>query len=217
MAALLVEFQEIPEGDLSKIRELGRGSYGVAYLGSWRGIEVVIKELSPDAPQSCIDGFLEEIIALARLRHPNIVAVWGRCRRRDGGTSLVLQFALGGTLRDRIRRAMRPLPLRVSIRALRDVARGLEHAHGSGYSHNDIKCDNILIDAHENCMVADFGLALFLVRLGRQPAEHQGHLGTIGWTAPENMDPGHPAYGKVTCVYHLHREGVGAKCVSLMR
>lgn len=201
MAALqnevMVEFQEIPESHLVKVKELGRDAYGVALLGLWHDIQVVvIKELSPDAPQSCISNFLVEIMALARLRHPNIVPVWGYSRRGDGGISLVLWFAVGGSLRDRIKRANGPLPLRLTIRALRDVACGLEHAHKSGYSHNDVKCDNIMLDANENCMVADFGLAKFL-STNTEQGEDQGLLGTLGWTAPENRNPAFLGYAKV--------------------
>jgi serine/threonine protein kinase len=94
--------------------------------------------------------------ALAKLSHPNVVAV------HDVGTHgdrvwIAMEFVAGQTLaawaKERPRRWSEVLAVLV------DVARGMAAAHGAGLVHRDLKPDNVMIGRDGRVRVMDFGLA----------------------------------------------------------
>src|SRR3989449_11367905 len=91
-------------------------------------------------------------------------------------------FVDGETLRDRVERAG-PLPPRLAMKLLQEVAWALGYAHQRGVIHRDVEPDNILIErATERAPVTDFGVAL-----GRAATESAGGpaVGTARHLRPE--------------------------------
>ena len=91
-------------------------------------------------------------------------------------------FVDGETLRDRVERAG-PLPPRLAMKLLQEVAWALGYAHQRGVIHRDVKPDNIMIErATERALVTDFGIAL-----GTRAAESAGGpvVGTARFMSPE--------------------------------
>ena len=209
----------IPEADLSidasAAGRLGEGGFGVVRRGAWRGTPVAVKSLQRSAEEvgeGPARAFEREVAVLARLRHPNVVPVFGVVRHADGQLSLVEELAVGGTLY----RLLRPLgeagggggggggdapaPVRLSVadtaRIGLDIARALAYAHAQGVTHNDVKSVNVLFNAGGAAVLADFGLAKCVrsalpstfAGILSSSAGGGGLLGTVQYTAPENFD-----------------------------
>ena len=126
------------------------------------------------------ERLLAEGRALANLVHPNVVAVHEVAEDGDG-VYLVMAHIEGQTLEAWQREEVRPWQevLRVYI----DAGRGVAAVHGVGLAHRDVKPSNLLIDAHGQVRVADFGLA---VRVEPGGVEAKG--GTEAYMAPEQVD-----------------------------
>jgi eukaryotic-like serine/threonine-protein kinase len=122
-----------------------------------------------------------EIQALARLQHPNIVAVF------DAGTDadvsfVVMQLIKGVTLAERIRAsALGPAE---TVRVGKAVAGALAHVHALGMVHRDIKPGNILCGANGTVFLTDFGIVRLI---GRTRLTQHGTIGTVSYLAPEQV------------------------------
>lgn len=73
---------------------MGEGSFGVVYKGSWRGNDVAVKNITSDADRK---AFAVEVRQLSRVKHENIVKLYGACTKGPT-TCLVMEYAEGGSL-----------------------------------------------------------------------------------------------------------------------
>jgi hypothetical protein len=148
-------------GRYTVVSVLGRGSQGMVLEGrdAFLEREVAIKLLGPDSARFDLlrDQFMREARSMARLGHPNTVAVHD-AGEHDGALFLVMEKCAAGTALARIKSGG-PLPLIEAVQITRDACRGLDAAHRRGMIHRDIKPDNILIGEHE-AKLSDFGLVL---------------------------------------------------------
>ncbi len=182
---------------------LGAGSSGRVYSAYDPELRrhVALKLLRESDDQGRL---LHEAQALARLHHPNVVAV------HDVGTAdervfLTLELLEGGTLRQWLSERRRPW--REVLSALLAAGRGLAAAHAAGFLHRDFKPDNILLAADGRIVVTDFGLAKRLQDRGAAgggatlPVSLSGDatqtadsvlVGTPVYMAPEQLE-GRPA------------------------
>jgi serine/threonine protein kinase len=138
---------------------VGQGSFGTVY----RAYDPVLeREVALKVPKNIgrereqFKRFLIEAKAAARLRHPNIVAVF-EAGEADGVDYIATEFVSGEPL-SRLLKRERP-SFRQAAQWVRDLALGLEYAHGEGVIHRDIKPDNIMIGESQRPQLMDFGLA----------------------------------------------------------
>jgi tetratricopeptide (TPR) repeat protein/tRNA A-37 threonylcarbamoyl transferase component Bud32 len=138
---------------------LGRGGMGEvihAYDPKLRR-EVALKRVRNDRlRESASNRLLREAHAMARLRHPNVVAVHD-VEVHEGGLLLVMEYVDGSTLEAWLRQEDRPWQqvLRVFLAA----GEGLAAAHRAGMVHRDVKPANVLVAADGRTQVTDFGIA----------------------------------------------------------
>lgn len=177
--------------DLELLELLGAGGMGYVYRARQRklGREVAVKVVAPDVERSAdfTERFAREARALARLNHPNIVAVYDY--GEDGSFGwLVMEYVDGSNLREVIRAGkLEPAEALALIPRLCDA---LQYAHDQGVVHRDVKPENILVDGEGGVKIADFGLA----KLTGTPAAlvnltgTQQVLGTLRYMAPEQLD-----------------------------
>ena len=171
-------------------RELDGGGMSRVFVArdTARGREIVIKVLAPELAGSVSsERFRREIELAARLQHPNIVPLLS-AGEAQGLPYYTMPFVAGESLRARIHRSGE-LPMGDAIAVLRDLAKALAYAHGSGVVHRDIKPENVLL-APDYAVVTDFGVAKALndaIRLGGlSPLTSTGvALGTPAYMAPE--------------------------------
>ncbi|MFQ5923218.1 MAG: serine/threonine protein kinase [Anaerolineales bacterium] len=119
---------------------------------------VALKVLSPAMAQQeqFIQRFRREAGVVVQLRHPHIVPV-ENFGEEDGYAYLVMPYIEGGSLTDQLMHSP-PSPT-FGARVVEQVASALEHAHGRGVVHRDVKPSNILMDEEGNALLADFGFA----------------------------------------------------------
>ena len=139
---------------------LGRGGMGTVYkahqtsLGRRVALKVIRPELRLD--DEVVARFRREARAGA-LTHPHIVSVYDV---GEDGEDLYIAMAYlpGGSLADRLE-AAGPLPPDQAERIGHDIESALAFAHSQGIVHRDVKPSNILFDAADNAVLADFGVA----------------------------------------------------------
>ncbi|MCC6522939.1 MAG: serine/threonine protein kinase [Polyangiaceae bacterium] len=130
------------------VRRLGAGGMGQVYEALHRalGATVVVKLLHEhlaDNPRS-VDRMRLEAQALARLRHPNLVAVTDFGVAPGGAPYFVMERLVGVSLADELR-AHGPLAAREAIGIVRQALAGLGVAHEAGLVHRDVKPANIFL------------------------------------------------------------------------
>ncbi|MFG0318906.1 MAG: serine/threonine-protein kinase, partial [Planctomycetota bacterium JB042] len=212
--------REFPErlGDFRLLRCLGGGGMGVVYLAEQEslGRRVALKLVRPEHLYfpGARERFRREAEAVARLKHPGIVAIHAvgeenglpffamervegaslaeviRCvvesGRRSRGKDLANAIAAAsGSEVDPTVGAFAGTWSEAMLRIARDVARALDHAHKQGVLHRDVKPSNVMITPAGRVLLLDFGLA----SLGdAEPITRSGSaLGSMAYMAPEQV------------------------------
>lgn len=146
-------------------------------------LKVMHPALATDA--SFVERFIREAKSVARLAHPNVVAVFDQGAQGQY-VYLAMEYVAGCTLRDvlRERGALQP---RAALDILEPVLAALGAAHRAGFVHRDMKPENVLIGDDGRVKVADFGL----VRAVGSVTNTTGTiLGTVSYLAPEQIEHG---------------------------
>ncbi|MFD7070228.1 Stk1 family PASTA domain-containing Ser/Thr kinase [Streptomyces sp. NPDC059913] len=146
-------------------------------------LKVMHPTLAADA--TFVERFIREAKSVARLAHPNVVAVFDQGAQGQY-VYLAMEYVAGCTLRDvlRDRGALQP---RAALDILEPVLAALGAAHRAGFVHRDMKPENVLIGDDGRVKVADFGL----VRAVGTATDTTGSvLGTVSYLAPEQIEHG---------------------------
>ncbi len=175
------------------LAEIGGGAMGTVYraIDPDMGHRTVAIKAPKSANGQLQQRFEREIVASARLQHPNIVRALAR-GEVDGLPYLVMEFVDGQALSEVVR-SEHPLAAARVARIVRDVAAGLTHAARPGAVHRDIKPENILVDEQGAAKILDYGLALLrdLGDASDQVTRPGVLLGTTGYMAPEQAADSH--------------------------
>jgi len=175
---------------LEIVELLGRGGMGWVYQARQTNLDrfVALKVLPPEVGRdpAFAERFQREARALARLNHPNIVAIY------DFGQAgpyfyFVMEFVDGANLRQ-LERSRRLSP-EEAFAIVPKICEALQFAHDEGIVHRDIKPENILVDSKGRVKIADFGIAKLVGRkedITLTGAQHT--LGTPHYMAPEQID-----------------------------
>jgi hypothetical protein len=166
---------------------LGSGAWGIVYraLDLRNDRDVALKILRIEfAGSASAERFRREIAILARLDHPNIVALYDS-GDIDGAPWYAMSFVRGESLQDRLARE-KSLPIIAALNIACDVAVALAHAHAAGVVHRDIKPGNILLQ-DGRVFVADFGIARAISGAAREEWKSSSgfQIGTPGYMSPE--------------------------------
>jgi len=141
------------------LRPIGRGSMGSVFLARDRLLDrpVAIKFASLHASDPLArKRFLVEARAVARIQHPNILAIH-RIGEYQGRPYIVTEYLRGTSLRS----LSFPQPIEDALSIIIDLCRGLSAAHRQGVLHRDIKPGNAFVCTDGAAKLLDFGLAKF--------------------------------------------------------
>jgi serine/threonine protein kinase len=128
------------------VEELGRGGMGVVFkarqIGLGRLVALKVLRGAAGAGVEELRRFAAEAEAVARLQHPNIVAVF-EVGSHEGEPYFSMEYCPGGSLRQ----LGLPRPAAEAARLLEQLARAVHHAHERGIIHRDLKPGNVLLAA----------------------------------------------------------------------
>ena len=175
--------------DLGQI--IGRGGMAEVYeatdarLNRRVAIKVLRGELAKDP--MFLERFRREAQSAAGLNHPNIVAVYDTGEDTVNGVTIpyiVMEFVDGITLREMLNNGPRILPER-GLEIVAGVLAALDYAHRHGIIHRDIKPANIMINAHGDAKVMDFGIARAVSDAATSVTATSAVMGTAQYLSPE--------------------------------
>ncbi|KAI9088615.1 hypothetical protein K1719_029729 [Acacia pycnantha] len=172
--------------NFDRSRELGTGGFGTVYYGILQdGREVAVKHLYEHNYRR-VEQFRNEVKILNRLRHRNLVSLYGCTSCHSRGLVLVYEYIPNGTVYCHLhgelaKRGLLPWPIRIKIAI--ETATALSYLHASDIIHRDVKTNNILLENNFCVKVADFGLS----RLFPDDVTHVSTApqGTPGYVDPE--------------------------------
>src|SRR5688572_26513944 len=139
--------------------KLGAGGMGIVYAAYDPELDrkIAVKLLLPSrSTEAGRARLLREAQALAKLTHPNVVAVYD-VGTHDDQVWIAMEFVPGQTLGAWVKERLRRWP--ELLRVLTDVVRGVAAAHAVGLVHRDLKPENVMIGRDGRVRVMDFGLA----------------------------------------------------------
>jgi serine/threonine-protein kinase len=197
-------------GSLQLLEVVGRGASGDVFRAWDMRLEreVALKLLGADGSPSDSVGsvVIDEARLLARIRHPNIVTVFG-ADRVEGRVGLWMEYVRGRTL-EALLRDQGALSAHEATLVGLDLCRAVSAVHGAGLLHRDIKAQNVMREAGGRLVLMDFG------SVREEPGGARAELaGTPLYLAPEIFEhaPATPAsdlysigvllYRLVTCGY----------------
>lgn len=186
---------------------IGRGGSGVVFRARQArpAREVALKLLSPAFATSDTMARLErEAEILGRLQHPGIAQVYD-AGTFDGGFGeqpyLVMELVHGDDVVSHAR--ARGLDRQARVRLVVAILEAIDHAHGRGVVHRDLKPDNVLVDEAGRPRLLDFGIARLAAHTGAATAfTADGQLlGTAAYMPPEQASGKGPPVGPVGDVF----------------
>ncbi|MBT8486584.1 MAG: serine/threonine protein kinase [Phycisphaerales bacterium] len=192
-------------------RKLGSGAMATVFLARQLSldrlvaIKILPKKFSDNA--KFIERFYKEGRSAAQLNHPNIVGAYDVGRAGEHHY-FVMEFVNGPTIHQLIQKHKR-MPERQAIDIVKQVAKALEHAHGRGFVHRDMKPKNIMVTEKGVVKLADLGLARAITDEEAARAEAGRAYGTPYYISPEqirgelNIGPPADIYGLGATFYHM--------------
>jgi tRNA A-37 threonylcarbamoyl transferase component Bud32 len=107
-------------------------------------------------------SFEQEVAALKKVRHPNVVSIYAHGTAPSGAPYLVMEFVEGRNLREILEAG--PLPPGRTARLLRQLASALDAIHAQEICHRDVKPENVIVrregSAEEESVLIDFSIAI---------------------------------------------------------
>ncbi|GKC86893.1 receptor-like protein kinase FERONIA, partial [Tanacetum coccineum] len=206
----ITQVKELATENFDESLVIGRGGFGKVYRGTIFNesatVLAAIKRLDPNSNQGA-PKFWAEVEMLSKLRHCNLVSLFGYCNE-EKEMILVYEYMPNGTLEDHLHKLGTPLSWVQRLNICIGACRGLHYLHtGTGIDvgviHRDVKTSNIFLQESWAAKISDFGLS----KIGptNQPMTYVNTLvkGTFGY-----FDPDYYATGNLTRKSDVYAFGV---------
>ncbi|EGW07487.1 Tyrosine-protein kinase Tec [Cricetulus griseus] len=180
-AGFSYEKWEINPSELTFMRELGSGLFGVVRLGKWRAqYKVAIKAIREGA--MCEEDFIEEAKVMMKLTHPKLVQLYGVCTQQKP-IYIVTEFMERGCLLNFLRQRQGHFSRDMLLSMCQDVCEGMEYLERNSFIHRDLAARNCLVNEAGVVKVSDFGMARYV--LDDQYTSSSGAKFPVKWCPPE--------------------------------
>jgi eukaryotic-like serine/threonine-protein kinase len=179
-------------GDYELAHAVGWGAFGTVYRAVHPviGKEVAVKVLDRlvERDEQLERRFVTEARAVNRIKHPNIVDIFGFGQLENGQTFYIMELLVGETLAQLLKRGA--LPPLAALEILEPLADALDAAHRVGVLHRDLKPANVFLHQPSGgaarLKLLDFGVAKILEPGSDSNATASGSsVGTPAYMAPE--------------------------------
>ncbi len=185
---------EVLDGKYRIDQALAQGGMAILYLAHQINMDrtVIVKVMHSSLMhrKDAIERFKRESKLVARLQHPNIVAVYDFGFKNGKQPFLVMEYIRGGSLAQKLESGTLDLP--TAGRIMLQMCSGLEEAHQQGIIHRDLKPDNILlqdkVERPDWVKIVDFGIAHLIDSNPKNRLTRAGIvIGTPEYMAPEQF------------------------------
>ncbi len=180
---------ELLAGRYQLERRIGQGGMAEVWVATDADLDrkVAVKWLKTNLASDPVvtERFRREAIAVARLSHPNIVAVHD-VFVHAGRQAVVMQLVDGKSLRQLLD-SQRRLGPELTIHIGAAMAGALDEAHRSGFVHRDVKPGNILVTSDGRVLLTDFGIAKGLQVGDEDLTSDNVMMGTAKYLSPEQV------------------------------
>lgn len=165
---------------------MGKSTYGTVYKATLEdGSQVAVKRLREKITKNQRE-FEQEVNALGKIRHPNLLALRAYYLGPKGEKLLVFDYMPKGSLATFLhaRGPETPVDWQTRMKIAKGVAQGLLHLHtNENIIHTNLTSSNILLDEETNAKIADFGLSRLMTTAAN--ANVIATAGALGYRAPE--------------------------------
>ncbi|GAB1227632.1 hypothetical protein ENUP19_0347G0012 [Entamoeba nuttalli] len=182
--------------EIKEEKKIGEGSFGIVYVGEFRGNKVAIKKMKQiEENEDKKKEFEKEVSMLDKFRDEYIIHFYGAVFIPNK-ICMVTEYAEYGSIQDIMnKRNIKEIPKKIRIKFLIDGAKGISYLHSNGILHRDIKPDNFLVvslddNIEVNCKLTDFGSARNINMMMTNMTFTKG-IGTPKYMAPEVLNRQH--------------------------
>jgi TolB-like protein len=192
-------------GHLRILEQIGRGAFGDVFR-AWdtrldREVALKLLPADPRRGRSPANAIIDEGRLLARVRHPNVVTIYG-AEQIGSEIGLWMEFVHGRTLEQRLRETA-TFSAAETVEIGLQLCQAVSAVHGAGLVHRDIKAQNVMVADDSRVVLMDFGA-------GREFDDEPGRVvtGTPLYLAPEVLQGGvatvrSDVYSLGVLLYHL--------------
>ena len=197
-------------GHLTVLEQVGRGTFGDVYRAVdsrlLREVALKLRELPSSMEGGSARRFLDEARGLARVRHLNVVVVYG-ADVHAGRIGFWMEFIHGRSLANRLGERG-PLGEREAILAGIDLCRALAAVHAAGLVHGDVKAANVMEEETGRLVLMDFGASSVWAARARAGEGGRSVVGTPLAMSPEVLageapQPASDLYGLAVLLHQL--------------
>src|SRR5215472_6834694 len=172
-------------GNYRLLHLIYRGSFAEVYLGEHLHLhtQAAIKVLHTQFSSEDRERFYTEARTVARLMHPHIVRILD-FDVEESVPFLVMEYAPGGTLRQRHPRGTR-VAVDIVVSYVKQIAEALRYIHEQKLIHRDVKPENMLLGRNNEVLLAEFGIAI--IAQSTRSQQTQEVAGSVTYMAPEQL------------------------------
>jgi serine/threonine protein kinase len=179
---------------------IATGAYADVYHCTWNATHVALKQLRIKPKAIHLDDIKLEAALCYRMRHPNIVALFGQTKLENNYMGLVMEWADQGSLSDSMEFMNKVEKIKVSL----CISEGLAYMHSNRIAHRDLKPENVLLFGSKSvAKISDFGTSKVIQTI----VTSTGGVGTPKYSAPELMGEGLQVAQNIfrffLCIYNL--------------
>jgi len=197
--------------------EIGRGAFGVVYQGALENGDVAVMKLL-NLHSLTEQKYLDVITILKGAKHKNIVRFLGYCSEtqaellEQNGSNvmekekemlLCFEYVPNGNIKHYLQQEKSHVddwPLRYQM--IRGICQGLYYLHGEHINHLDLKPENVMLDAHMEPKITNFGLARCFEQ-DQSKITTQNKPETLRYIAPETIE-----IGEMSCKSDIYALGI---------